>query len=98
MEKLFPSLRPLEVARLAKLAILQSEVKIENIDPIMGLRYLYIVGGKEMIERAGLIRLCPKWKGNRDDLITLGGKKSNDNNYWRDTTKDIHDGDCCCSY
>ena len=93
VEKLFPSLRPLDAARLTRLAVLQSDVKIDNIDPIMGLRYLYIVGGKELIERSGLIRLCPRWLGNRDDLITLGGKKSNNNINWRDTKNEIFDGD-----
>ena len=40
------------------------------------LRYLYVVGGKECLKRVGLARVAPKWKGDRDDLLTVGGAKS----------------------
>ena len=89
VEKLFPSLKPLEAARLARIAILQSEVEVCQINAIMGLRYLLIVGGRELLERNKLIRLCPVWQGNREDLISLGGKKTNDDKFWRDTRKEI---------
>ena len=46
---LFPSLKAVEAARLARFAVLESNVKFENIDYLMALRYLSIIGGKEML-------------------------------------------------
>ena len=86
VEKLFPSLKPLEAIRLARLAILESDIEVGQIDALMGLGYILIVGGRELMDRANLIRLCPRWLGNREDLISLGGKETNDDNYWRDTS------------
>ena len=37
--------------------------------------------------KAGLERLCPKWLGDREDLIAVGGAKSKDPTSWRDSTK-----------
>ena len=42
------------------------------------------------MERAGLMRLTPKWLGKRSDLVSLGGKKTNDDKFWYDTQKTIH--------
>ena len=75
---LFPSLRNVETARMAKYAILNSNIAVENFDCKMALRYLSIVGGIELLERIGVGRLAPKWLGSRKDLITVGGKKSKD--------------------
>ena len=56
---LFPSLKDIETARLARHAVLGSKVKFENVDMQKALRYLYIVGGSELISKAGLARHCP---------------------------------------
>ena len=61
VEQLFPSLKPLKAARLARLAILESKFEFDDIKYALGLRYLYICGGKEVLDRAGLIKFCPKW-------------------------------------
>ena len=82
-------MKPLEAARLARLAILESKIESGDIDPYLGLRYLMVTGGKELLERHGLLRLCPKWLGNREDLLSLGGKKTNDKNFWSDTKREI---------
>ena len=49
------------------------------------MRFIYIVGGKELVVSSGLARLMPKWLGDREDLITVGGSKSRDPNSWRDS-------------
>ena len=90
VEKLYPSLKPLEAARLTRLAAEESDIDITDVDLYKALRYIYIVGGVELIDRAGLTRLTPKWLGKRADLIAVGGTKTNDNNSWRDSHKQIH--------
>ena len=72
---LFPSLKGVEIARLARHAILDSKVQFENFDYLMALRYLTIFGGRDMLSKAGLGRLTPVWKGDRGDLVSIGGKK-----------------------
>ena len=71
---LFPSLKSVESARLAIKAIPSSKVEFENIDCHRDLQYLFIVGGQKLLNKAGLGRLSPKWKGDRVDLVTVGGK------------------------
>ena len=84
------SLRPLEGARLARMAIIESKIDIIDVDLIKALRYIYIVGGVELLDRTGLSRVSPKWMGKRADLLSVTGKKSNGNMLWRDTNKVIH--------
>ena len=86
---LFPSLKNVETGRLARYALLDTEVEFENFDYLMGLRYLKIVGGDALLNRARLGRLAPRWLGKREDLTTIGGSKSKDPKSWRDTTRDI---------
>ena len=86
---LFPSLRNIESARLARHAILQSKLSFESVDYHRALQYIYIVGGKELLQKAGLGRLTPTWLGDRADLITIGGKKSNDRENWRNSCLDM---------
>ena len=69
---LFPSLKRVEAARLARYAVLNSSVSFENFDHYMALRYLTIVGGREMLEKAKTGPPMPKWNGDRQDLIYLG--------------------------
>ena len=90
---LFPSLRNVEAARLAKYAILGSGVKFENCDAIKALRYIYVNGGYEALRTAGLGRLCPKWSGDRPDLITVGGSKTKLDSSWIDTKQEIFESD-----
>ena len=35
-----------------------------------------------------LTRLTPKWLGDREDLVSVGGDKSKSDNSWRDTKKE----------
>ena len=86
VKSLFPSLKNLETARLAKHAILTSEVNFENWDFLKALRYIYVNCGhnhasrQEYLRNNGLLRHCPKWLGDRSDLISVGGSKTQDPN------------------
>ena len=46
-----------------------------------------------MLEKANLGRLAPRWKGDRGDLVRVGGKKSRDPNSWNDSRRDLFDID-----
>ena len=65
---MFPSLKNIESARMARFAILNSKVDFVDWNFKKALRYLYVIGGKELLRKAGLARVAPKWKGERDDL------------------------------
>ena len=45
------------------------------------------------MERANLLRLKPKWRGKREDLITVGGDKSRSDKSWKDSTKSIFESE-----
>ena len=89
VRSLFPSLQNVEAARLTRLAVLKSKVQFNDIDYHKALRYISIVGGNELIDRAGLWRVRPIWKGGRPDLITVGGDASRDETNWCDSRHDI---------
>ena len=91
VKSLFPSLKSVETARLARCAILDSKVTFENWDYLKALRYLFIVGGSELIRKQGLSRLMPTWLGDREDLLAVGGSKSKEESNWSDTSREIHD-------
>ena len=93
VRSLFPSLLNLETARLAKHAIMKTSVDFSNFDHKRALRYIFIVGGLDLLKSVGLERLAPKWKGDRSDLVAVGGKKSKSEDGWRDTHRDLHDQD-----
>ena len=89
VKSLFPSLKSVESARLTRHAILNSKVQVENFDHKMALRYLFIVGGRELITKIGLSRHMPKWLGDREDLVAVGGKKSKSAKSWRDSDRSV---------
>ena len=90
---LFPSLKNIEAGRLARHAILNSNVKFDNINYLMALRYINLVGGRELLSKAGLGHLAPTWNGKREDLTTVGGKKSKDGKNWIDSKREIMDSE-----
>ena len=53
------------------------------------MRFIKLVGGVELLERAGLRRHCPTWSGKREDLLTIGGDTARGDKHWRDTKKAI---------
>lgn len=82
VEALFPSIKDVEGARMVRCAIEKGELNIENVNYDLALRYLRVTGGKGFLHSAGLGRLEPKWKGSRDDLITIGGESTRDDKNW----------------
>ena len=87
--QLFPSLKNLKSARMARCAILCSKADFCGWDYLKALRYLYIVGGSKFLKKIGLGRIAPKWLGNCDDLLTVGGSKSKGDTDWKDTEREI---------
>ena len=73
VEALFPSLKDLESARIAREAVEQSDMVFENVDYSAALQYLRIVGGDDHINEIGFKRVAPRWLGQRQDLLTVGG-------------------------
>ena len=90
VEKLYPSLRSLEAARLVRMAAIDTKIEFLGVDFKKALRYIYVVGGIELIDRAGLNRLAPTWLGKRSDLLSVGGVKTNEDKWWRDSSRIIH--------
>ena len=90
---LFPSLQNIETGRLARYAILESNVEFEHFNLQMDLRYIKIGGGDTLLQRAKLDRLAPKWLGDRFDLTTVGGAKSIDNTSWKASSREIYEFD-----
>ena len=82
VEALFPSIRDLESARMVRCILQRGDLEIKNFDHQTALRYLRINGGKGYLARCGIGKLEPKWRGDREDLITLGGDKSRDPKNW----------------
>ena len=59
VKSLYPSLRDIDTACLAREAILHSDIKFEGIDFQRALAYLRIVAGIEAMKMAGLSNLIP---------------------------------------
>ena len=93
VEALFPSLEDIESARMAKHAVMESNIEFNNVDYKKALRYLRIVGGREYIEQIGLKRIAPRWRGKRGSQITITGDSGRDNSMWSDTNRDINRGE-----
>ena len=80
VEALFPSLKDLESARIARQAVENSGMTFENIDISAALQYLTIVGGNDHINKNGFRNIAPRSIGKRQDLLTVGGKALNEQN------------------
>jgi len=89
VKSLFPSLKNAESARLTRYAVLNSKVDVENFDHKMALRYIFIVGGRDLISKAKLSRHMPKWLGDREDLTAVGGRKSKAAESWKDSDRTL---------
>ena len=82
VKALFPSLLDVESARIAREAVMASDLKVENMDYEMALKYLTVAGGKSHIEDVGLSSVAPKWLGKRQDLLTVGGTSYDEMEKW----------------
>ena len=74
VEALFPSLRDVEAAKIARQAVEESGTQFENINFDLAMKYLYVTGGASHIKEIGLEKVCPRWRGSRPDLLTVGGE------------------------
>ena len=78
-----------ESARMARIALEKSQLNVEGFDAHMALRYLKVVGGKGYLNRIGLGMYEPRWKGKREDLIAVGGEKTQSQEAWMDSKRQI---------
>ena len=53
------------------------------------LARFYLVGGSDLVHKAGLGRHCLEWLGDRPDLITIGVSKPRVSSNWKDSEKEI---------
>ena len=68
-------MQDIESARMVRCIVQRGDLEIKNFDHETALRYIRINGGKGFLARCGLGKLEPRWKGDREDLIALGGDK-----------------------
>ena len=80
----------METACLARYVIENSKIEFSNWDYKKSLRYLYKVGGRDLLSSSGLSRVCPKYFGDREDLIAGGGVKSREDKSWQDSPRELH--------
>ena len=93
VEALFPSLLDIESARIARQAVLMSDIKFDNIDYDLALKYLIVAGGKCHVEEIGLKKIAPKWLGSRQDLLTVGGDSIDEKKKWSPIKRDLTAGE-----
>ena len=48
----------------------------------MALKYITLVGGIKFLDRNGLLRVKPKWKGKHENKLTVGGDAAKDESNW----------------
>ena len=87
VESLFPSLKDIESARIAREAVLLSRAEYCNVDYETALRYLIVTGGTSHMREIGLNRVSPRWIGSRPDLLTVGGTSIGENDKWTKMTR-----------
>ena len=93
VKALFPSLKDVECARMARYAMMESDLKFENVDYLRALRYIRIVGGVDYMVENGLKHLIPVWKGKKGWLLKVGGEKAKDDGLWKNTNKQLTEKD-----
>ena len=94
VESLFPSIQDVESARMVRCIVQRGDLEIKNFDHQTVLRYIRVNGGKGFLARCGLGKLEPRWKGNREDLIALGGEKTKDPKNWSVGTHNLTKTQC----
>ena len=82
VESLYPSLRDVDVACLARESIIHSDINFEGVDFQKALCYLRIMAGEEIMVSAGLGSLIPKWKGKKVELLKVTGESGRNMESW----------------
>ena len=68
---------------------MSSKIDFEDIDYQMALKYITLVGGNKLLDRNGLLRVKPKWKGKREDKLTIGGDAAKGESNWSHSSKTL---------
>ena len=89
VEALFPSLRDVEVARIARQAVEESGANFGSVDYESAMKYLLITGGACHIKELGLEQVAPRWAGQRQDLLTVGGEGLESKEKWTNCGREL---------
>ena len=73
---MIPTLKDIERARIARQALINSDLDFKNIDYIKALRYLGITEGKKNLEKIWMMWIAPKRKVKRGSMIVVGWETS----------------------
>ena len=81
MQSLYPSLRDVDCAAIARESIIHSNLEFKGLDVNKALAYLRIVAGEEAMRAAGIGNLIPRWKNKKVEALRVTGDtgKSMDN-------------------
>ena len=79
---------------MVRCIVQRGDLEIKNFDHETALRYIRINGGKGFLARCGLGKLEPRWKGDREDLIALGGDKTKDPKNWTNRARNLTKTQC----
>ena len=79
---LYPSLRDIDTACIARETMIHSDVDFKGMDYKKALVYLRIVAGKEAMESAGLKNIVPKWRGDKIDSLRVTGTSGKNLDNW----------------
>ena len=91
VEALYPSLKDIESARVAREAVKTSGLIFANIDVVSALKYLRVTGGDDHIRDIGLAEIAPRWLGKRPDLVTIGGDAMKEDKNWSKMKRVLND-------
>ena len=82
VQSLYPSLRDIDTAAIARESIIHSNLDFRNLDVNRALAYLRIVAGREAMVAAGLIDLIPRWKGEKVEALRVTGESGRSMDSW----------------
>ena len=82
VQSLYPSLRDVDSAAIARESIIHSSLDFKGIDVQKALVYLRVVAGMESMRAAGLGNLIPRWKGKKDEALKVTGTSAKNMDSW----------------
>ena len=82
VKSLYPSLRDIDTACLARESVIHSNIKFENFGYDKALAFLRIMAGPEILRSAGLSKFIPKWKGDKVDSLRVTGQSGRKMENW----------------
>ena len=82
VKSLYPSLRDVDTAAIARESIIHSKLDFRGLDVNKALAYLRIVAGTEVMRAAGLTNFIPRWTGEKVDSLRVTGLTGRNMDSW----------------